>query len=421
MLNYIITENKVKKHIIKTFFIRLLALLLVAVIISELPGTLVKADESNDTGITLNYTEKTIYTGKTFNLQLQNATAKVSKWWSQDESIATVDKKGKVTGVAPGTVKVKAKSNGIKYTCLVTVKDPYIKADKDYLRVGDTMTVKVKGDKVDSYKSSVPKVFSVDEDGNITAKKEGSGVLFAYCKSGKTLTIQLHVYENIKIIENPTFDDLAPTTHMTFEELVGDTGERGYPKAMPTPDTYRITVDLYWKVVMVHARDKNGNYTVPIRYMICSPGASGHNTRQGVFKMKGTRVRFSRFNGLTVWAQYWSLIVSATYFHSILYNSGNANDYTESYNKLGQAVSHGCIRLTVPDARWIYYNVAPGTEVEIRAGSSKDEETKAIREQLKLAPMPSTRTKMTAGDIPWTDNWQIDEVPQDFEYVYVPQ
>jgi hypothetical protein len=137
--------------------------------------------------------------------------------------------------------------------------------------------------------------------------------------------------------------------------------------------------------------------------------------------MKGTRVRFARFKGLTVWAQYWSLIVSATYFHSILYNSGDANDYTSAYNNLGKAVSHGCVRLTVPDARWIYYNCAPGTEVEIRAGSSKNEETKAIREQLKLAPMPSKRTNMKAGEIPWTDNWEIDEVPQDFEYVYVPQ
>ena len=208
---------------------------------------------------------------------------------------------------------------------------------------------------------------------------------------------------------------------MTFEELVGDTGERGLPEAMPVPDTYKIIVDLYWKVVMVYTRDSNGEYTVPVRYMLCSPGASKSPTRTGTFQMKGTRVRFARFKGLTVSAQYWSLIVSATYFHSILYNSNNAKDYTSSYNNLGSAVSHGCIRLTVPDARWIYYNAAPGTVVTIRSGSKNDEETKAIREQLVLAKMPSTRATLNPGEIPWTDNWEIEDVPQDYPYVYVPQ
>ena len=408
------------KKIVKKYLARIIALVLTAVVMFEIPSVHVWADETDSTATALNYATKEVFTGKTFKLVLNNATAKVSRWWSQDESIATVEN-GVVKGIAPGTVKIKAKSAGIKYTCIVTVNDPYIKVDKEYLRIGDTAKLKVKGDKVKSYKAAQPKIITVDEEGNITANKKGSSVVFAYCESGKTLSTTIHVYENVKIIENPTFDDLAPTTHMTFEELVGNRGEEGYPKAMPTPDTYRITVDLYWKVVLVYTKDSKGKYTIPIRYMLCSPGAPGHNTRQGVFQIKGTKVRNSRFKGLTVWAQFWTLIVSATYFHSILYNSSEAKDYTSAYNNLGKAVSHGCIRLTVPDARWIYYNIAPGTTVEIRAGSSKDEETKAIREQLKLAPMPSTRPSLKKSEIPWTDNWEIDEVPQDFEYVYVPQ
>ena len=93
-----------------------------------------------------------------------------------------------------------------------------------------------------------------------------------------------------------------------------------------------------------------------------------------------------------------------------------------SWSELVTAMkSDGCIRLTVPDARWIYYNAAPGTEVTIRKGSKDDEETKAIREQLTLAKMPSSRPTLKAGEIPWTDNWSIEDVPQDFPYVYVPQ
>lgn len=370
--------------------------------------------------IALNKTKKTIYTGKTFKLVLNGITQKVSWWKSTDESVATV-KGGKVTAVAAGTCDVKVRYNKKTYTCKITVKDPYIKPDRDYMRVGDTMKMTVKGDKALEYKSSKPKIISVEEDGTLTAHKKGTAKITATCKSGRTLEITINVYDQIKIIENPTFDDLAPTTHMTFAELVGNRGEVGYPKAMPAPDTYRITVDLYWKVIMVYARDNNGEYTIPIRYMLCSPGKSTSQTPTGTFEMKGTRVRNSRFNGLTVWAQFWSLITGRIYFHSILYNSSNASDYTASYSRLGNAASHGCIRLTVPDARWIYYNAAPGTVVEIRSGSSKDSATKAIKNKLKLAAMPSVRPTLKAKDIPWTDNWEIDEVPQDFKYVRVPQ
>ena len=401
---------------------KIAVLMLTMVFLLEIPSAYVKADETTDTATGFNYTEKTIYAGKSFQLVLNNAPTKIKWWASADESIATVSKKGVVKGVSAGKVKIKAKCNDVKYTCVVTVKDPYVSVPKNYLMIGDTMTATLKGAKIKGYYSSAPNYISVDEKtGVITALKKGTATITAKAKDGRLFKVTVTSYENISVIENPTFDDLAPTTHMTFEELVGDTGERGYPEAMPVPDTYKIIVDLYWKVVMVYAKDENGEYTKPVRYMLCSPGASKSPTRTGTFEMKGTRVRFARFKGLTVSAQYWSLIVSATYFHSILYNSNNAKDYTSSYNNLGSAVSHGCIRLTVPDARWIYYNAAPGTVVTIRSGSKNDEETKAIREQFELAKMPSTRPDLKPGEIPWTDNWTIEDVPQDYPYVYVPQ
>ena len=410
-------KNRIKSH-----FIRMTAIMLVVALIASIPSVSAFADETDSTAIGFNYTEKTIYAGKSFQLVLNNAPKKIKWWASADESIATVSKKGVVKGVSAGKVKIKAKCNDIKYTCVVTVKDPYVSVPKNYLMIGDTMTATLKGAKIKGYYSSAPNYISVDEKtGVITALKKGTATITAKAKDGRLFKVTVTSYENISVIENPTFDDLAPTTHMTFEELVGDTGERGYPEAMPVPDTYKIIVDLYWKVVMVYAKDENGEYTKPVRYMLCSPGASKSPTRTGTFEMKGTRVRFARFKGLTVSAQYWSLIVSATYFHSILYNSNNAKDYTSSYNNLGSAVSHGCIRLTVPDARWIYYNAAPGTVVTIRSGSKNDEETKAIREQFELAKMPSTRPDLKPGEIPWTDNWTIEDVPQDYPYVYVPQ
>lgn len=216
------------------------------------------------------------------------------------------------------------------------------------------------------------------------------------------------------------WDDLAPTTHMSFAELIGDNGVYEYPEAFPTPDTYKIVVDLKYQVVMVFARDEKGKYTVPVRYMLCSSGADKTQSPVGTFEMKDYRVRFSRFKNTDNFGQYWSLITGRIYFHSVLYTSKNASDYVSStWNNLGKNVSHGCIRLTVPDARFIYYNMAPGTVVEIRKGSSSDKATKEIREKLLegKAELPAKRIKLVAGEIPYTDNWSADEVPHEVPFV----
>ena len=401
------------KKIFKSL-ISVICLVSILIGVSYIP---VKADENE---IGFNYTQKSVYTGKQFVLVLQNAPKKIKWWASSDESIATV-KNGVVTAVGPGVCKIKAKCNDIKYTCIVTVVDPYIKAERDYIRVGNTTTVKVKGDKVKSYTSSDPEILTVEKDGTVTANAKGSATITALCKSGREYTLEMNVYQNIQYIENPTFDDLAPTIHMSFEELVGDSGEEGYPDMMPAPDTYKIIVDLYWKVVLVYTQDSDGEYTIPVRYMRCTVGKSSTPTRQGTFKMLSTKNRFAHFN-VGGNAQYWSLITSATYFHSILYDAIDANTWTRSsWENLGKAVSHGCVRLPVPDARWIYYNAAPGTVVEIRAGSSKDEATKAISDQLILAEAPSTRPTLKKGQIPWTDNWTIEDVPQEVKFVRYEQ
>ena len=106
------------------------------------------------------------------------------------------------------------------------------------------------------------------------------------------------------------------------------------------------------------------------------------------------------------------------YFHSILYSKRDASSYTGSFNNLGKRASHGCIRLTVPDARWIWYNAAPGTTVIVRDGSSSDTTTAAIKKMLTLDKMPDKRPDSLTGDnIPYTDNWSIDEVPHDVDFI----
>lgn len=232
------------------------------------------------------------------------------------------------------------------------------------------------------------------------------------------------------------FSYYAPTVNMSFEELVGslDDFDESNPKSndtfrmplgYPAPDTYRIIVDLYWQVVMVYTKDETGAYTVPVRYMLCSSGDPHkyYETTTGVFKMKPTKVRFGNFKtGET--AQYWSLIRSRTYFHSTLYSKYRDLSSVDkaSYEALaaGKKASHACIRLTVPDARWIFYNISYDTEVEIRKGSKDDAETQAIREKLHLAPWKDN-ADLSVANTPYTDNWTIEDVKIEVPYVHATQ
>lgn len=214
-----------------------------------------------------------------------------------------------------------------------------------------------------------------------------------------------------------TFAELAPTTKMSFKELVGDDGDYSIPTKFPDNQTYQVVVDERWQIVMVYSQDKNGKYTIPVRYAICSTGSSSTPTRKGTFKVgvnnknKYAKVRFGEFTGQNCYAQYWTHITSRTFFHSLLYSKKNAATYTTtSYKNLGTRCSHGCVRLTVPDARWIFYHIGPGTTIIVRTGSSSDSAAKAIKNKLKLAKLPSSRPSLKPGKIPNTDNWSKSSV-----------
>lgn len=203
------------------------------------------------------------------------------------------------------------------------------------------------------------------------------------------------------------FAELAPTTTMAFEELAGDNGvyadETEIPP-LPPSDTYKLVIDEYWQFATAYARDETGEYTIPVRYMIVTTGASDTPTPKGTFSMGGRFVRFGYFS-VGYYGQYWRQVTGAIYTHSLLYLHRNANSYTNSYTRLGRRGSHGCVRLMVPDARWIYYSIAPGTLCEIIPGDQNDEAAAAVKAQLVFAEKPNTRPGLKPGEIPVTEAW----------------
>ena len=159
-------------------------------------------------------------------------------------------------------------------------------------------------------------------------------------------------------------------------------GDEPKPTAEPTPVPFAITVDVNNQVTTVYGRDENGDYTVVIRQMLCSTGTRSAPSDVGDWVLSGRTARWCYFPKWGGYAQYWTKINASIAFHSVIYNTVDTMDLSvKSYKNLGKRASHGCIRLTVADAKWIYNNVGEGTVVTITEKLPADPE---LRASLKL-------------------------------------
>ena len=120
---------------------------------------------------------------------------------------------------------------------------------------------------------------------------------------------------------------------------------------------YYLTVNCYTNTVMVYAYDSaNGTFDIPVKAIVCSCGTAGNETIQGDFTLQ--RLQPWRELMGDVYGQYCTRISGNFLFHSAwFYEAGNHQSVSvRQYNLLGQNASHGCVRLTTADAKWIYEN-----------------------------------------------------------------
>jgi hypothetical protein len=132
-----------------------------------------------------------------------------------------------------------------------------------------------------------------------------------------------------------------------------------------TEKPYFIKVNRVYNTITVYENGETGRYDHPIKAMACSVGRKENETPLGTYSIKD-KARWKLLMG-DVWGQYTSRINKGVLFHSVYYyENGNHESLAVSeYNRLGNAASHGCIRLSVGDAKWIYDNCASGTTVVI--------------------------------------------------------
>ncbi|MCT4593429.1 MAG: L,D-transpeptidase family protein [Anaeromicrobium sp.] len=122
---------------------------------------------------------------------------------------------------------------------------------------------------------------------------------------------------------------------------------------------YYIWINTKANVVYVfEGENKNWNLT---KTMVCTDGKASTPTIKGNFTITGRALWLTSYNG-KVRAKYKVKFFGHYYFHSVLFDSRGKNIVD---SRLGQSLSHGCVRLSVDDAKWVYDNMNDGTGVYI--------------------------------------------------------
>jgi len=157
--------------------------------------------------VKLNKSKATIYsTGtSTKTVQLKATVKGASKavtWRSLDESVATVDDKGKVTSVSAGEATITATANDKTASCVVTVKESSISLNMDTMQLstkgnGSAITLKptiIGSSKSVKWTTSNKKVATVS-GGKVTGKGTGEATITATA-NGVSTTCTVNVIKN---------------------------------------------------------------------------------------------------------------------------------------------------------------------------------------------------------------------------------
>lgn len=133
---------------------------------------------------------------------------------------------------------------------------------------------------------------------------------------------------------------------------------------LPKQSSYYIKVNRKTCSVTVYAKDGDNGYIIPVKRFACSVGFPATPTPTGTYYTPA-KYRWHTLMGPS-YGQYCTRITGSILFHSVAgHNKTSFNINAKDYNKLGQPASHGCVRLNVRDAKWIYDNCPLKTKVTI--------------------------------------------------------
>ena len=199
--------------------------------------------------LSLKASNKKVYVGKNTKISAKATKGAKLSYKTSNKKIATVSSKGVITGKKAGTVKItitakKSKYKTVKKTITVKVyrQNQKVTASNVKLTTGQRKNLGAKARTRLSYKSSNPKVVTVDKKGNLTAKKTGTAKITVtalanntYNKASRTITVTVvkksipKQTESVKPTQPPKQTETAKPTATPIPTATPA------PTAMPEP------------------------------------------------------------------------------------------------------------------------------------------------------------------------------------------
>ena len=161
--------------------------------------------ESAAKKVSLKASNKKVYAGRIVKINAKATKGAKLSYKTSNKKIAMVNSRGVVTGKKAGTVKITITAKKSKYKTVkknITVKvvkqNQKITAANQILTLGQRKNLSAKAKTSLTYKSSNPKIVTVDKKGNMKALKAGSVKITVYAKTSgvynkasKTVTVKV--------------------------------------------------------------------------------------------------------------------------------------------------------------------------------------------------------------------------------------
>ena len=120
---------------------------------------------------------------------------------------------------------------------------------------------------------------------------------------------------------------------------------------------FRIEIDLSrQRLIVFYGEDI-------LKEMVCSGGALETPTPLGEFNTT-QKIEYSWIPRFEVGAYYWVRFFEDYLIHSVPFDE-NGEMIVEEFEKLGNPASHGCVRLRLEEAKWLYETLPLGVMVLI--------------------------------------------------------
>ena len=139
------------------------------------------------------------------------------------------------------------------------------------------------------------------------------------------------------------------------------------PEAEEYVFPYKVWVDVSDQRVYI-GKWTGKDYSKLVKKFKCSTGKKGTPTPLGTYQADGKAngKEWYYMKSSSCYVKWATRIVGGVMFHSVIFGKNKKGPTRSSVAALGTRASHGCIRLSISNAKWIFDHIPQGTTVVIR-------------------------------------------------------